>query len=235
MKLIGHRGAAGVALENTLEGFKKAQDIGVDAVEFDIRLTKDGKFVLSHDADISRVSDSPLLVEHESLETLLAVKLHNGESIPTLEQALDLSLSVPIVIDVKGKAWAQPLVRVLRRYPEKSIAVISFNAAELITFHRLMPEVPTFIIDNKRPFYAIERARRAGLTGVDLSYWVLNPITYWAARNAGLEVITYTINTRWVAKFITMFFPDISITTDSPHLMQFVRQTEQSAESEDVH
>ena len=46
---IGHRGAGAYAIENTLESFQKALDLGVNAVEMDIRKTKDGELVLSHD------------------------------------------------------------------------------------------------------------------------------------------------------------------------------------------
>ena len=46
---IGHRGAAGLEPENTIRSFKKALDLGVDAIEFDIHCLKSGKLVVNHD------------------------------------------------------------------------------------------------------------------------------------------------------------------------------------------
>ncbi len=58
MKIIGHRGVAGLALENTLPGLELARLLGVDAIEFDVRMTNDEHIVLCHDNSLSRVADS---------------------------------------------------------------------------------------------------------------------------------------------------------------------------------
>src|SRR3989344_5536570 len=55
--VIGHRGASGYVLENSLESFKKAIKMGVDEVEFDIRRTKDGKAIVMHDAKLNRTTN----------------------------------------------------------------------------------------------------------------------------------------------------------------------------------
>ena len=54
---IGHRGARAYAPEDTLTSFKKAIEIGVDAVELDVRKTKDNQLVVIHDADVKRTTD----------------------------------------------------------------------------------------------------------------------------------------------------------------------------------
>ena len=56
-KIYGHRGASGYAPENTLEAFELAAKMGADGVELDVHLTKDGELVVTHDEEISRVSD----------------------------------------------------------------------------------------------------------------------------------------------------------------------------------
>ncbi|GAI92479.1 unnamed protein product [marine sediment metagenome] len=50
--VIGHRGAKGIAPENSLSGFKKAVELGIDGVELDVHLTKDGNLVVIHDMDL---------------------------------------------------------------------------------------------------------------------------------------------------------------------------------------
>ena len=55
-RVIGHRGAAGRAPENTLAGLRRAKQLGCEAVEFDVRLTADGALVLCHDATLDRTT-----------------------------------------------------------------------------------------------------------------------------------------------------------------------------------
>lgn len=54
--IIGHRGAKGIAPENSLSGFTKAIELGIDGVELDVHLTKDGKLIVIHDMDLKRLT-----------------------------------------------------------------------------------------------------------------------------------------------------------------------------------
>ena len=54
--IIGHRGAKGIAPENSLSGFKKAVELGIDGIELDVHLTKDGELVVIHDMDLQRLA-----------------------------------------------------------------------------------------------------------------------------------------------------------------------------------
>ena len=56
MIVIGHRGYSGLYPENTMLAFKKAEELGIDAVEMDIQLTKDGTVVIIHDETVDRVT-----------------------------------------------------------------------------------------------------------------------------------------------------------------------------------
>ena len=55
--LVGHRGGAGLAAENTMAAFRAGIDAGMDAIELDVHLSKDGALVVMHDADVSRTTD----------------------------------------------------------------------------------------------------------------------------------------------------------------------------------
>lgn len=223
MKIIGHRGAAGLALENTLEAIYAAKAAGVDAVEFDIRLTKDGRLVLCHDANLSRISSSELAVKDSTLKQLRSVLLNNNEIIPTLEEALAVLGETPAVIEAKGGDWAEPLAKFLDKRPPIDVRVISFNHNELAKFAKLSPAVPVYAVEQTKPFDVIQMARQNHFTGVDMNFWILNPVSYWLARRKGLEIIVYTVNHRWIALFLNLLFPRISLTTDVPHTMQFLR------------
>lgn len=107
---IAHRGASGVAPENTLAAFKKAAELGADLIEFDIHLVKDGYPVVMHDAKVSRTTNGKGLVEDFSLEDIR--KLDAGswfspefsrEKIPRLEEVLDLAKECSLGVNIELK------------------------------------------------------------------------------------------------------------------------------------
>jgi len=222
MKIIGHRGAAGMALENTLESIRSAIRAGVDAVEIDVRLTKDGHLVLSHDKHTDRVSESKSNVHDSLLEELRILKLRNGKPIATLPEALRATRGVPLVIDAKETGWAQPLARLLHKSREQQIIVASFNHEELETFNALCPHIPVYGLEHTAPFDVIHQAMEHGFTGIDINFWILNPLTYYWARRKNLEIIVYTVNKIWIARFLKFFYPHISITTNNPDKLGFL-------------
>jgi len=68
--IIGHRGAKGIAPENSLSGFKKAVELGIDGIELDVHLTKDGKLVVIHDIDLKRLSGLKIPIKQFTFEEL---------------------------------------------------------------------------------------------------------------------------------------------------------------------
>lgn len=225
MKVIGHRGAAGLALENTIESIGAAIQAGVDAIEFDIRITKDGELVLSHDKHLGRVSKKSPRITESSLANLKTIRLHNGEEIVTLSEAIRIAKGMPLIIEAKKAGWAKPLAAFLKRQPTvKNYKVISFNHRELYTFHQLMPNVPVFALEDTKPFDVIRTAKVLGFTGIDINFWLLNPFTYYLARYHKLKIMVYTVNKPWIARFLRLLYPAISVTTDVPHQLQFLRQ-----------
>jgi glycerophosphoryl diester phosphodiesterase len=225
MKIIGHRGAAGLALENTVESIEAARAAGVDAIEFDIRVTRDGKIVLSHDKHIGRISDYDHRISKSSLRKLRQLQLRNGKPIATLREAIVAAQRTPLVIEGKDSGWARPLAVYLGRQRNlPHISVISFNHRELYTLRTLVPSVETYAIERTKPFDVIRTARLLGFTGVDLNFWILNPLTYWLARYHKLRIIVYTVNHPVLASLLGLLYPNISITTNLPDQMQFLRK-----------
>jgi len=102
MLKIGHRGAKGYEPENTLRSFQKALELNVDAVELDVRRTKDGAIVVIHDAEVDRTTNGKGLVSELTLKEIKELDIEKGEKIPTLEEALDfLDKKVKIFIELK--------------------------------------------------------------------------------------------------------------------------------------
>jgi glycerophosphoryl diester phosphodiesterase len=223
MKVIGHRGAAGLALENTIEAIAAGIAAGVDGIEIDVRLTTDGHFVLCHDATIKRVSAYEHVIDKTTLKQLKALPLSNGQPIATLQDAVKAAGKVPIIVEVKGSGWAIALAKYFHKHPLEQVRVISFNHPELAEFHTLMPHIPVYANERTNAFEALQFARMHNFAGVDLNFWLVNPMTYWLAKRSKLEVIVYTVNLPWIVRFLYRLFPDITITTNYPQLMQFVR------------
>lgn len=227
MKIIGHRGAAGLALENTISSLQTAIAIGVDAVEFDIRLTKDKKFVLSHDPHMRRVSGKRLKINELTYKQSQKIILHNGEKLSTLSEAQIAVGNTKIFIEAKGGGWATQLAQELKNSDRTNITVIATNHRELAIFHRLLPDVPTYAVQkfHESDFLTtLQAARSNKFTGIDLNVWMINPLTYWLVKRHKLKVVVYTVNHAWIARFLARLFPDISITTNHPQRMQFLRK-----------
>lgn len=224
MQIIGHRGAAGLALENTLGSLRAAILAGVDAIEFDVRSTADAELVLSHDASLERIFKIDKKVSQLKRKDIASVKTAGGQPLATFSQALDVIGNTPAIIEGKHAHWAKPLAKALEQYPNrKQCTVISFNHHELHAFGELCPDIPLFALEHRNSFDAINTARIYGFTGVDLNYWTLNPLSYWLAKRHNLQIIVYTVNKTWIASFLKLLFPRIRITTDVPNRMQFLR------------
>lgn len=91
----GHRGAPTFAPENTLASFAKAIELGADIVELDVRATRDGHFVIFHDASVERLTRARGSIEERTLEEGRQLEIgisefpgRGGLPIPTLEEAL---------------------------------------------------------------------------------------------------------------------------------------------------
>src|SRR5712691_9894392 len=86
--VTGHRGAAGLEPENTLRSFRRACELGVDRIETDVRLTRDGRLVCLHDATVDRTTDGTGPMAEMTFDQLHRLDAGHGERIPTLEGAL---------------------------------------------------------------------------------------------------------------------------------------------------
>ncbi|MDD3625963.1 MAG: glycerophosphodiester phosphodiesterase family protein [bacterium] len=148
MKIIGHRGARGLAPENTLISFKKGLESNADYIEFDIQLTKDNKVAVIHDYSLQRTTGINGLVSEFTLAEIKKADAgawfseeFRGQQLPSLEEALDFIIPKAIpVIEIKMSYFYNPdfkkyLTPILEEYSKKShLIVISF-------FHPILKEL----------------------------------------------------------------------------------------------
>jgi len=130
--VIAHRGNRVAAPENTLEGMRQAVALGADAIEFDVRLTRDGVPVVIHDPDLERTTDGAGPVASYTFGQLSAFDAGSGRRtvagathrIPALEQVLDALRRTPLVIEVKELAAAEETERLIRRFAAQDRVVL---------------------------------------------------------------------------------------------------------------
>lgn len=211
--VIGHRGAAGHAPENTLASFAAAAALGVRWVEFDVRLTGDGALIAFHDETLERTTNGTGRVADATLADIRRLDAgawfgagFAGERVPTLEdvlaalQRLDLGANVEIKSD-KGREreTGHALVRGLRAsWPATLPAplVSSFNAHALAAAGDAAPEFPRALLTIK---LADGWRRQAEALGCIAVHCRENELTADAARQvlaAGYALRCFTVNDR---------------------------------------
>lgn len=155
MQLVAHRGASFEEPENTLSAFKRALEIGVDFIELDVHLSKDGVPVVIHDATLSRTTDAngDIYVRETSLKELKQFDAgawfkgkKTEEKIPTLEEVFHLPLNdVGLMIELKDDVendLSRAVMRLLKLYKPQKTYIASFSKETLSYFMQKMPEQP---------------------------------------------------------------------------------------------
>ena len=141
--IIGHRGAGGFP-ENTMAAFEHALELGVDAIELDVRQSGDGKLVVVHD---SVVND--LAVRGTPYERF--ADLGNGHRAPLLEEVLErIGKRTFLDIEFKHEGFEAEAIELIKRHisPEQ-VMVSGFDPKMLQTVHDLSPEVQLGYIFNR--------------------------------------------------------------------------------------
>ncbi len=217
MKIIGHRGAAGLATENTAAALKAAIQNRVDAIELDVRKTKDNQLVVFHDAETKRLGDKNLVIAKSSLKELRAVKLTGGGHIITLEEAFSIVDDTPLIVELKASGTAELLDELVKTADSvPPISVASFQHHELRQLRELRPDIAFYALEHHSPFEIVASARKMRAGGIGLNAWLLNPLTYWLCRRHQLEIYVYTVNNVYIAAFLNRLYSRAMICTDRP-------------------
>lgn len=194
--MIGHRGARGLAPENTLQSIAKAMQHHADEVEFDVRVTKDGIPVLHHNAAILAGGESLKIADY----TLEELHKH-APNLASLSGALALIDGATIAyVEVKGDEPTGPVIAVLREWTETgmytstNLLLGSKSQKTLRELHRALPEIPKIVIEPWSGVRARYRARQVGTTRISMRSWWLWRGFLKAMHARGYLVCPYTMN-----------------------------------------
>jgi len=195
MLKVGHRGAKAYEPENTLRSFKKAIELGVDAVELDVRRTKDERIVVIHDANVDKTTNGEGLVNELTLEQIKQFVTEKGEKIPTLEEALDfLDKKVKILVELKETGFEKKVLSLIHEKGlVKNVVIVSFMEEALKKARELDNEVETGLIyiRHKDPIEAALELKASYLLSF---YRFTHTSNVQKAHEKGLKVIVWTIN-----------------------------------------
>lgn len=196
MLKVGHRGARAYRPENTLSSFKKAIELGVDAVELDVRKTKDDEIVVIHDADVKRTTSGSGLVSDLTLQQIKSFSTEKNEKIPTLAEALDfIDKKVRVFIELKEMGFEEQVISIVKmKGLVKNVVIVSFLEDALRKVRELDPEIETGLIyaKHKNPLKAALELKLQWLLAF---YKFTHTANVQKAHENGLKVLVWTVNT----------------------------------------
>ena len=195
MLRIGHRGAKAYEPENTIRSFRRALEMKVNAIEFDVRKTKDKHLVVIHDADIRRTTNGDGLVADLTLEEIKQFTTEKGEKIPTFEEALDfLDNKARILIELKEEGLEKHVISAVQKKGLlKNVIIVSFIEIALQKIRNLDHKVETgFIyVKHKNPIKTALKLKSNYLLPL---YRFTHTANVKKAHESGLKVIVWTVN-----------------------------------------
>ncbi|MFJ8531936.1 glycerophosphodiester phosphodiesterase [Streptomyces sp. NPDC093591] len=221
---IGHRGVMGVEPENTLRSFVAAQQAGLDCIELDLHLSKDGALVVMHDTDVDRTTDGTGPIADKTLAELRALDAGRGERVPVFEEVLEAVRS-PLQAEIKDVAAARALAQVMTGHDLVSrVEVSSFHDDAVAEIARLVPGVRTALIASRYGTDIVDRAVAVGAKTVCLNIRRLTLEVVEHARKADLRIIGWVVNTQDHLRLVRALELD-GATTDYPEIKRTGRFT----------
>ena len=227
---IAHRGASYLAPENTVASAKLAWELGADAVEIDVHLSKDNRVMVIHDKDTKRTCSSKKNLVIEKTPSLVLRDLDagvwkgeefTGEKLPFLSEIIE---TVPenktLVVEIK--AGGNKIIPALRRSIDNSgkinqIVFISFGWETILATHEEFPGNKCYWLSSAKTGLKkkMEEAAEKGLAGVNLNHSIIDQEVVSDAKNLNLEVLTWTVDDPAEAKRLTELGV-VGITTNRP-------------------
>jgi glycerophosphoryl diester phosphodiesterase len=242
-RVFAHRGFADGVPENTVAAFRRALEAGAGYLETDVRATRDGVAVLSHDADLRRLTGGAHRIADQTADQLAQTDL-GGSPLATLAEALAALPTARFNLDIKSPDAVQPTVDAIRAAGAiDRVLVSSFDERRRLSAVHALPGVATSA--SSRVVLRALSAVRAGLprTAARVLYGVhalqvpetlrgiriVSPRTVRAFHRAGAEVHVWTVNSAPVMRRLLEWGVDGIVTDRADVAAEVVRGTNLSS------
>ena len=203
--VVGHRGAMGHVLENTIESVQKAIELNVDGIEIDVFKSKTGELVVYHDPFLSRLSNSNAFIEQISLDSIKKIELIGGYFIPTLKEIVDIiPEKIFLNIELKGQDTAFETNKIIINYlnsynfPVSKFIISSFKWDELKKIRSFNKDIPIAILVDSlyKIDDAIKLAKQINAVALNPNKEFITKEIVNKIQSKNIKVYPYTINTR---------------------------------------
>jgi glycerophosphoryl diester phosphodiesterase len=202
MIIIGHRGAKDLAPENTLASIRKALDCGVDAIEVDVRVTKDGACILHHDPFIIKDLEHEYWISHHTYTQLKKI----DPDLATLDEAVKLvKRRVPFFVEIKPGVPTDPVVDSIRLYLRSGwlpsdFIFVSFSQSILKELKTEFPQIPLAVTERWSVIRVVRRAKELNTKHICLIHRFLWGGLIFALSRRGYKIYAYPLNNPAKAK-----------------------------------
>ena len=192
--VIGHRGAPKREVENSLASFRAAVAAGADGVELDIHSSADGTLFVHHDP---RIGASPLISQLTAAQ-VRALRLPNGDPVPTLEEALQASgPAIRVYIEVKAldPRCDSQLLKAIEAGPNPAgYAVHGFDHRIIRRLGARAPGLRCGVLSSSYPVHPLNDLADAGATTLWEDHALIDPPLADALHGAGMQLIAWTVD-----------------------------------------
>jgi glycerophosphoryl diester phosphodiesterase len=192
--VIAHRGASGYELENSLAALRASETHGADGVELDIHSSSDGEIYVHHDERLA----GGLHISRSTVSDLAKIKLSNGESLPTLQQALAAiggRLAVFVELKTLSPAADARLLAVLAAGPNPTgYAIHSFDHRLVRRVGGQAPQVVRGVLSGSYAIRPLAALADAGATDLWQEQSLVDEALVTAAHAAKARVFAWTVD-----------------------------------------
>lgn len=235
-KIFAHRGYSGKYPENTMIAFKKALECGVDGIELDVQLTKDGEVVIIHDETIDRTTTGKGFVvdytyeELEKFDASFKFKDLGFNKIPTLREYFQLVKDYDIVTNVELKTGINEYLGIeekvwelIKEYNlEEKVIISSFNHFSVMRMKKIAPQLKYGFLSEDWIIDAGKYTHSHGVQCYHPRFNNLVPEVIEELKKYNLEINTWTVNLEEDMRYLYSNNIDVII-TNYPELAQEIK------------
>ncbi|RXZ82238.1 glycerophosphodiester phosphodiesterase [Paenibacillaceae bacterium] len=230
-RCVAHRGASGEAPENTLAAMRRAMDYEfVQWIELDVQLSSDGIPVVIHDDTLNRTTNSRGPVKSFTAAELQQAdagrwfgRSFSGERIPLLEEVLEATAGrCRLNVELKTYNGRYPgleerTVELLYKHRlEHDTVITSFDESALRKVRALSNGIRTGLITEKRTGQLVQKLRELEAQFLSIHYRQITPQSMLEFREAGLEVMAWTVDDAAEMRRLAAISPDLMLCTNYP-------------------